>query len=119
MCAGPSKRRRARRWPDEKIRAAVVWLELEADRLSALPDARLLHSFAGGFEDGAFFFGQRIESLRGDFVEDGIDFAADEVVGWFGAFGFLRGPWRVPGEAAVLFALEELKWPGEFAQEIV
>ena len=57
--------------------------------------------------------------MRRDFVEDGIDFAADEIVGWFGVFAFLSGPWGISGEATTLFALEELKWPGEFGEEIV
>ena len=66
------------------------------------PKGQLLHHFAGGFEDLALFFGQCFEALRGDLVENGIDFAAD-VGAWF-ASGFRRFPGHMPGKAAGLCA---------------
>ena len=49
----------------------------------------LFHPIAGGFEDSAFAVGEALDAVFGNFVEDGIDFAADEFL--FGRFIRLVG----------------------------
>src|SRR5207253_10304919 len=39
----------------------------------------LRHLRAGGFEDSALALGQALDAMRGDFVEDRIDFLADKI----------------------------------------
>src|SRR6266513_3326055 len=46
----------------------------------------LRHLRAGGFEDSALAFSQALDAMRGDFVEDRIDFLADKI----GASGHFR-----------------------------
>ena len=62
----------------------------------------LLHHLASGFEDLAFVLGQRIKSLRRDFIQDWIDFPADETFRWVGGIAALAAPRCVFGETAGL-----------------
>src|SRR5689334_20738999 len=75
--------------------------------VSPCPRLTPFHLCSRGFQDFALARREALDSVRRNFVEDGIYFAADEFARRkFFAFRFMALPWRAFGH------FDQLAWPG-------